>query len=374
VKNQRTLPRFELPIAAAEISADKRTVILKTAARTEAVSYGIALPDSINGGGSAVDLQTDLTGVEAAWQPSSGTGAWTGWLPHLDLAVARAFTSASAEHKKIFSAMNGRGTLVLRAKLDLWQMLHPATQPDSKLDYEYPPETVTVVFKANMKLQVTVGGNTVKVTGNEACITTQPKEYRWLPIEVTLATSGEMPGLDVSWFTAEDSRARPFPLRRVMLPWARPYVALATVASTPEIDGGNWMNGRKIFFSEPAACSKCHKIGGEGGTIGPDLSNLIFRDYASVLKDINEPSAAINPDHISYVVTLTNGETESGVLVKNNHEQVVLGQVTGKDLTIPKEQVASLKASTVSVMPEGLLKPLSAQEQRDLMTFLLNVH
>jgi len=374
VKNQRTMPRFELPVAAAEISGDKRTVILKTAARTDAINYGITLPDSIGPGASAVDLLTDLTGVEATWQPSNGTAAWVGWLPHLDLAVARAFTVASAEHEKLFGAMNGRGTLVLRAKLDLWQMLHPATQPDSRLDYEYSPETVTVVLKANAKLQLKVGGNAAKTIGNEARITMQPKEHRWLPVEVTLATGGVAPRLDVSWFTAADARQRPFPLRRVMLPWARPYVALATVASTPEIDGGNWMNGRKLFFSEPAACSKCHKVGGEGGTIGPDLSNLIFRDYASVLKDINEPSAAINPDHISYIVTLTTGETESGVLVKNSHEQVVLGQATGKDLVIPKEKVASMKASTISVMPEGLLKPLSVQEQKDLMTFLLNVH
>jgi putative heme-binding domain-containing protein len=192
-------------------------------------------------------------------------------------------------------------------------------------------------------------------------------------LEITLAT-GREPQLDVSWFTAEDPRPRPLPLRRVLLPWAKPYVALAVASSTPEIDGGNWANGKKIFFGEQAACSKCHKIGGEGGSIGADLSNLIFRDYASVLKDITEPSAAINPDHIAYNVQLTDGEVESGVLLKNNREEVVLGQVTGKDLTIPKDKVASMKASAISLMPEGLLKSLSVQEQKDLMTFLLNVH
>ena len=71
---------------------------------------------------------------------------------------------------------------------------------------------------------------------------------------------------------------------------------------------------------------------------------------------------------------LTNGEVESGVLLKNDPEQVVLGQVTGKPLTIPRRNIASMKASAISLMPEGLLKSLSAQEQKDLMTFLLNVH
>ena len=117
-----------------------------------------------------------------------------------------------------------------------------------------------------------------------------------------------------------------------------------------------------------------YKLGGEGGSIGPDLSNLIFRDYASVLKDIIEPSAAINPDHIAYNVYLTDGESENGVILKNNREQLVLGQASGKSLTIPKEKVAGMKALAISLMPEGLLKTLTPQEQKDLLTFLLNVH
>ena len=189
-----------------------------------------------------------------------------------------------------------------------------------------------------------------------------------------MPTGGTEPKLEVNWFTAEDSRPRPLPLRRMFLPWARPYLALVAASATPELAGGDWFKGKKLFFSEPASCSKCHKIGGEGGTIGPDLANLIFRDYASVLKDINEPSAAINPDHISYSVTLTNGEVESGVLLQNDRERVVLGQATGKELMIPKEKVASIKAATLSAMPEGLMKLLTEQERRDLMTFLMKAH
>jgi putative heme-binding domain-containing protein len=311
--------------------------------------------------------------VEATWQPAKGND-WTGWLPHLDLTVARAFTAASAAHRQLFTAMEKRGTLTLRAKLDLWQMLRPETQPDSKLDFEYPPETVTVVFRADSKLTLKVGDNSISTGRRIARITTQSKEHHWLPVEVSLATSAGNPGLEVSWFTSEDSRPRPLALRRVFMPWAQPYVAKASLNPVAEIEGGNWERGRKLFFGDQATCYKCHMVRGEGGTIGPDLSNLIFRDYASVLKDINEPSAALNPEHIAYTVQLQAGEVETGVVLKNNREQLVLGQATGKNLTIPKEKVASMKASAVSLMPEGLLKGLNAQEQKDLMTFLLNVH
>jgi putative heme-binding domain-containing protein len=98
---------------------------------------------------------------------------------------------------------------------------------------------------------------------------------------------------------------------------------------------------------------------------------LIYRDYASVLKDITEPSAAINPEHIGYIVELRDGASESGVLLKNDRAQVVLGQANGQSLAIAKEKVAGMKASAVSIMPEGLLKALDAQQQKDLMTFLL---
>src|SRR5579863_2057344 len=166
---------------------------------------------------------------------------------------------------------------------------------------------------------------------------------------------------------------RALPLRRILLPWAVPYAGelfMAKARQIPEIAGGDWQRGKTIFFSEQAGCFKCHQAGGAGVGIGPDLSNLIYRDYASVLKDIREPSAAINPDHLAYNVELKDGGGETGVILSETPEMLVLGQVTGKSLTIPRSQIASMKASSVSLMPEGLLQTLNAQQQTDLLTFL----
>lgn len=373
VKNQRTMPRFALPVESARLANDQRSLLVTTGERSESVNYAMTLPGALTGSDAQIDLQTDLTGVEAAWQATSG-GDWIGWLPHLDLAVARGFTVGSATHAKLFNALKKRGTLTLRTKLDLWQMLRASTQPDSKLDFEYPPETVTVVLSANSPLKLKVG-DTVASTGERiARIKTQSREHRWLPIEVTLATGGGQPKLDVSWFTAEDPRPRPLPLRRILLPWAQPYLAAAMVSKTPELESGSWERGKELFFGEQASCSKCHAIRSEGGTIGADLSNLIYRDYASVLKDITEPSAAINPDHIAYNVQLTDGGMETGVLLRNEGDEVELGQATGQSLRIPRAKVVSMKASVVSLMPEGLLKGLTEQQQKDLMKFLLTAH
>jgi putative heme-binding domain-containing protein len=378
VKNQRTMPRYELQVTSATVQPDHRSVMLQTPARNEGVNYALTVPNpaehqkgSTSPYNPEVDLLSDLTGVEAEWRDVNGKTNWSGWLPHLDLTAAEGLTAASAEHQKLFSVMRKKGKLVLRAQLDLWQMLHPAVQPGSKLDYEYPPERVTVVLRSDLKIDVTSPAKLARTNEHEIRIFADSVEHQWISLEITLLCDGTTErNLDVSWFTAEDPRPRPLPLRRILLPWAKPHIAMAIVSKTPEIEGGDWERGRIVFFGEQATCSKCHQVSGEGGTIGPDLSNLIYRDYASVLKDVTEPSAALNPDHLAYNVELKDGSVETGVILHNN-DDLVLGQVTGKELKIPKSKVASMKPSAISLMPEGLLKPLTAQQQKDLFTFLL---
>jgi putative heme-binding domain-containing protein len=137
--------------------------------------------------------------------------------------------------------------------------------------------------------------------------------------------------------------------------------------------GGDWQRGKQVFMSPQAACSVCHQVRGEGGVIGPDLSNLVHRDYESVLKDIVQPSAAINPDRIAYSVVLRDGTSTAGMLLDDNPESITLGDATGAKRVIPRASVIEMRASPVSLMPEGLWQALSAQQQRDLMTFLLTM-
>jgi len=53
-------------------------------------------------------------------------------------------------------------------------------------------------------------------------------------------------------------------------------------------------------------------------------SGLVHRDYASVLKDIREPNAALNPDHLAYNFELTDGETLTGIVQQETSEQITL--------------------------------------------------
>jgi putative heme-binding domain-containing protein len=160
-------------------------------------------------------------------------------------------------------------------------------------------------------------------------------------------------------------------LHRFLLPWAAlKKDATQVVAEIPELKGGDWERGRRVFFSDEAGCSRCHTVKGQGGQLGPDLSNLIHRDYASVLRDIAEPSYALHPDYITQVIELKDGRILTGA-VRTEGDRLHVGDVQGLVVTVRRDQVNEMFSTTVSIMPEGLPKLLGAEKMRDLMTFLL---
>jgi putative heme-binding domain-containing protein len=388
VQDQLRAPRFDLPVVGVQVTNDRRTLILRTAAHPEAAGYALTLPglgrptapDAKKNELPQVpetDLRYDLCGVEAAWHAKAGEGGWTGWLPHLDLDVARKLTAGSALHDELWSRARQPGTLTLRARLNLWDMLRPAVQPGSKIDYQWPAEEVTAVFRAATAFEVKGPGRVAPATTDKdgrhvVRVTVKPAADSPVPFEVVLPTGRDTLDLSVSYHTNEDSRPRALPLHRFLLPWAalKKETAQTAERDIPELKGGNWERGRRVFFSDEAACSKCHAVGGQGGKIGPDLSNLPQRDYASVLRDVTEPSFAINPDYIAHVVALKDGRVLTGT-VRTEGDRLHVGDAQGKVTTVRRDQVESMQTSPASIMPEGLSKQLGPAKMKDLLTFLL---
>jgi putative heme-binding domain-containing protein len=385
VGHQQATPRFNLAVHSAQVTGDRRTLVLTTALHPEAATYALTLPGLGRPEKPAtgelpqlprVDLAYDLGGVAASWMATEGDARWSGWLPHFDLSVAREFTKANAEHEEFFQSITHTGKLTLSGKLDLWQMLRPAVQPGSTLDYTLPPEEVTLVFESTAPIQVrTPAGTPSEATDKQGRkqlrLKVSPKECEPIPFEVELTTTAKMPDLQITYFTNEDDRPRALPLHRMLVPWATMKRQSAeSVAAIPELKGGNWARGRQVFYSDQAMCSRCHQIALQGGKIGPDLSNLVHRDYDSVLRDIREPSAAINPDFITYKVELTDGRILSGV-IRSEADKMIIGDIDGKEIAVARGQIESLTPSKVSTMPEGLVKTLGPEKMRDLLTFLL---
>ncbi len=384
VQMQRIAPRFDVPLRSAQLTPDQRSLVLAVDPIPAAVHYGLALPgmgrpvvDKSPVGAlpqhAAIDLDFDLTGCEATWTPGGGGPATTIWLPHLDLKVARELTAGSAPHDAFWEAIKAPGQLVLRAQLDLTDMLRPAVQPGSQIDFELPPEEVAVAFASVSPLELASPSAAVTKAEGRVNLSLAPERKKTVSVELQLTKSAGDVGLDVSWTTSEDDRARPLPLRRILVPWADTTGKAAEPSApslVPELAGGSWARGRKEFFGNDAACSKCHTVHGQGGNIGPDLSNLIHRDYTSVLRDITTPSFALNPDHLSYIVRLGDGRTLTGV-VQNAGGKLRIGDIKGMLTEVDPVEVLEMRASPQSTMPEGLPKLLGPDRLRDLMTFLL---
>lgn len=389
VKQQLAEAVTAVPVLSAAVADDRRSLELTVAPQASTDTYALTLrrPESPRPTGALVsedtiDLAVTLNGVEARWTGDDGT-AWHGWLPHPDPEVAGALTAASAAHQRGREALARPGHLTLRTRLDLWNMLRPAVQPGARLDHEPPPEQVTVVITsptheftveygtgAERKSEASKRG---QVT-HDAFLTVDPRPQQPLDLVVSCRTDGgRAPELRMAWHTAEDPRPRAFPLRRFLLPWARPEQpgGFARVPARPEIQGGDWARGREIFFGERALCGKCHAVRGRGATLAPDLSNLVSRDFASVHRDIADPNAAINPDYVAHEVALKNGTTVTAVVRPSGDGKFVLGLGAGATLEVAADEILSRQPLPTSLMPAKLDEALGARDFRDLMAFLL---
>ena len=362
VKMQLRQPRAAVAVKSTRLSDDKRSVIVETAPRANALNYALTL-------GGKLDLAHDLSGIAAEWR-GADRAQWSGWLPHPDFIAAHEFTRASATHDAFWKNVATPGTLTLRGQLDLWQMLIPATQPLSKLDYEPQPETVTVVFKSDAAIALEVSSENVeRVNEHESRLTVaRPRENQWRSFTLNVATPART--LDVSFSTTRDPRPRALPLRRFLMPFAKPGAPDDLTRTIPEIAGGNWEVGRELFKGK-AACAMCHQLRGDGFRVGPELSNLAHRDYASVLKDIADPNATINPDAVGYTVTLRNGSAVVGTRLAETEDELQIAQPGGAVSRIKKSDIAKTEPMSTSLMPPGLDKALTTEELRDLMTYLL---
>jgi putative heme-binding domain-containing protein len=134
---------------------------------------------------------------------------------------------------------------------------------------------------------------------------------------------------------------------------------------------GDADRGRTLFFANGMTCQNCHRIGDKGIALGPDLSAIgKTRTKEDLLDSILDPSRRIEPQFVSYNVETKIGRQVTGLLVKRDANEVVLRDAQNQEVRLRADDVASMTASRVSLMPDGALRDLTAQQAADLVEFL----
>ncbi len=138
---------------------------------------------------------------------------------------------------------------------------------------------------------------------------------------------------------------------------------------------GDAPRGRELFLkSAGLQCINCHRIAGTGSTLGPDLTEIGKKSTrAQILESILEPSKTIEPKYTSYVLETSDGQVYTGVLAERNEREVILRIVGDREVRVPAGRVASLIPQRTSLMPEQLLRDVTAEQAADLLEFLASL-
>ncbi|MGN6387509.1 MAG: PVC-type heme-binding CxxCH protein [Verrucomicrobiota bacterium] len=130
---------------------------------------------------------------------------------------------------------------------------------------------------------------------------------------------------------------------------------------------GNADRGKAVF---ERTCAMCHRLGGLGNSVGPDLASVAHRSVEDILSNIVDPNMAINPKYVTFQVETNDGEAATGILEEQNQDSVTLVQPLGIRQKIPRTKITQMRSTGNSLMPEGLETGLKPEELRDLIAFV----
>ena len=144
--------------------------------------------------------------------------------------------------------------------------------------------------------------------------------------------------------------------------------------ATGKLKGRDFKNGQKMYSA--TRCVVCHRFGGDGGSTGPDLTQLAGRfNLKDLTEAIVDPSKVISDQYKASVIETKDGKVIQGRIVSESKETITVvidPEIATKVVEVKKSDIETTQPSKVSLMPQKLLSPLNQDEVLDLLAYLLS--
>ena len=190
-------------------------------------------------------------------------------------------------------------------------------------------------------------------------------------------------GLDWLVPQLDGKTAGPKPTPRTPVPPLPPALKAEAAPGDPAIvtallaearSQGNPRHGAEVFASAKFACLSCHKVGGRGGEIGPELSGAgACIKPEEVVEAILWPALKVKDGYHAVTVATVDGQVRQAYKDSETADHFVFrNPATREVVRLPRSQVESIHA-VGTLMPEGLAASMTAVERRDLVRFLIDL-
>ena len=130
---------------------------------------------------------------------------------------------------------------------------------------------------------------------------------------------------------------------------------------------GDADRGAEVFDRE---CATCHRLGGMGYAVGPDLIERAASAREDLLVDILDPNRSVQSNFVNYRLDAVDGSVLTGILARESAGRVTLRRGEGIEDVVERSNISSLTSMGLSLMPEGLNEEIRPSEMADLLSFV----
>ncbi|MBA2353212.1 MAG: c-type cytochrome, partial [Acidobacteria bacterium] len=124
---------------------------------------------------------------------------------------------------------------------------------------------------------------------------------------------------------------------------------------------------------QAASCGTCHRLGGAGGEVGPDLTEIHRKfERVSLIDAIVNPTAAIATGYDAELFVSRQQGPNLGMLLSDG-ATITIRDDYGRTIVLPRDDLAARVPLKSSLMPDALTLALTDQDVADIAAYLLQV-